>query len=261
VHYRRALETARRGQLLSENITALFGKLGGALQLAGRYQEASDNYDAMREFGRERGDRSIEMSALMEKAPIYSIFTSLHNPPYSAQLLIEALEISEELGDQAAQARLNWNLMLNYLYSKRLDEALEHGQLALQLARANDNTENLAYVLNDLCRLYTCRGEFDKAYEVIRQARALWVQLNNEVMLADSFGSEAEAHFNAGEFDRSLECSQQALEITERIRNPWGQTYDLMLMSFVHLERGELGRALELPYRSSFMMKRLLMSA
>ena len=30
-------------------------------------------------------------------------------------------------------------------------------------ARVYDR-EQLAFVLNDLCRLYTCRGEFEKAY-------------------------------------------------------------------------------------------------
>jgi tetratricopeptide (TPR) repeat protein len=69
-------------------------------------------------------------------------------------------------------------------------------------------------------------------------------------MLADSFGSEAEAHFNAGEFDLSLERSQQALEITEKIENLWGQSYDRMLMSFVLFERGELGLGIQLAEQS-----------
>ena len=40
-------------------------------------------------------------------------------------------------------------------------------------------------------------------------------------MLADSFGSEAEATYNAGEFSRSLENSEQALQISEKIKNVW----------------------------------------
>ena len=165
-------------------------------------------------------------------------------------MLVQALEISREIEDRAAQARISWNLMLTYLFSKRPDQALEHGQLALRLARASDNREQLAYVLNDLCRLYTCRGEFEKAYAVIQEARELWRVLDNQVMLADSFGSEAEARFNAAEFDRSLECSRQALQITEKIENLWGQSYDQMLMAFVLFERGELGDGIQLAERS-----------
>ena len=85
---------------------------------------------------------------------------------------------------------------------------------------------------------------------MIGEARDLWRLLNNEVMLADSFGSEAEAHFNAGQFDLALECCQQALQITEKIGNLWGQSYDRMLMSFVLFERGELGGGIQLAEQS-----------
>jgi tetratricopeptide (TPR) repeat protein len=140
--------------------------------------------------------------------------------------------------------------MLNYLFSKHPDQALEHGQVALHLARESGDREQLAYVMNDLCRLYTCRGEFEKAYAAIEEARGLWRALENQVMLADSLGSEAEARLNAGEFARSLECSQKALEITEKIENPWGQSYDRMLVAFVHFERGDLGQGIQLSEQS-----------
>ena len=249
-HFRRALEVARRDNSDLNQIRYLFSELGRVLELAGQYEQALKTYNELQAFGRERGDRSIEMAALMAKAPLYSIFTPLHNSSLSEQMLVQALEISREIGDRTAQARLRWNLMLNYLFSKRPDQALEHGQLALSLARQSDNLEQLAYILNDLCRLYTCRGEFKEAYAVIEEARGLWRSLDNQVMLADSFGSEAESRFNAGEFEQSFECSQRALQITEKIENLWGQSYDRMLMSFVLFETGELGRGIQLAEQS-----------
>jgi class 3 adenylate cyclase/tetratricopeptide (TPR) repeat protein len=249
-HFRRALEVARRGNSDLPQIRYLFSESGRVLELAGRYDQALDTYDAWQEFGRERGDRSIEMSALMAKAPLYSMFTPLHDSALSERLLVQAFDISQEIGDRAAQARLSWNLMLNYLFSKQHDKAMAHGELALRLARESGSRERLAYVLNDLCRLYTCRGEFEKAYTVIEQARELWRSLDNQVMLADSFGSEAEARFNAGEFDFSVERSRQALQITEKIHNLWGQSYDQMLISFVCFERGELGPGIQLAEQS-----------
>ena len=240
-HFSRALEVAHRIDIESKQIANLYTQLGSALELSGRHEEALQTYDAMQVFGQERGERSIELSALMAKATIYSTFTQLHNADLSEQTLIQALEISREIGDRDAQVRLHWNLMLNYLFSKRLDQALQYGELALALARGSDNREYLAFVLNDLCRLYTCRGEFEKAHKVIQEARELWISLDNQVMLADSFGSEAEAYFNAGEYNPSLEHSQQGLEICEKIDNLWGQSYDRMLMSFAYFESGQLG--------------------
>ena len=249
-HFGRALEVAKRDKNNEERTTKLYTQLGSVLELSGRYEQALQNYDELQAFGRESGERSTEMTALMAKATIYSTFTRLHDSSLSEQLLIQALDISREIGDRATQAKLSWNLMLTYLFSKRPDQALEHGVLALSLARESDDREQLAFVLNDLCRLYTCRGEFEKAYDVIREARELWRALDHQVMLADSLGSEAEARFNAGEFGQALKCSQEALQITEKIENLWGQSYDRMLMSFVYLEIGQLGTGIQLAEQS-----------
>jgi class 3 adenylate cyclase/tetratricopeptide (TPR) repeat protein len=249
-HFSRALEVARHYGNNAEQITKLYTQLGSALELSGRYEQALQNYDDMQTFGRKSGERSTEMAALMAKATMYSIFSGIHDSSLSEQLLVQALDISLEIGDRAAQAKLSWNLMLTYLFSKRPDQALEHGELALSLARESDDREQLAFVLNDLCRLYTCRGEFEKAYEVIQEARELWRMLDHQVMLADSLGSEAEARFNAGEFKQALKCSQDALQITEKIENLWGQSYDRMLMSFVYLEIGQVGIGIQLAEQS-----------
>ncbi len=250
-HFRRALDVARRLKVNANQIKQIFNQLGQVLELSGRYEQALAVYDHMQSFGSEHGDRSVEMSALMAKATIYSIFSQIHNPDLSAKLLLEALAISHELGDRAAQTKLSWNLMLNNLFSKRFDEALKHGETALALARDLGDSEQLAFVLNDLCRLYTCLGRFEDAYIVIQEARSLWIEQNNEVMLADSLGSEAEAAYNAGEFARAFENSRQALQISERIKNFWGQSYDRMLMTFVLLQQGQLGKAIPLGERST----------
>ena len=249
-HFSRALEVAKRNGNESKLITKLHSQLGSALELSGRYEQALQNYDGMQAFGRERGERSIEMAALMAKATIYSIFSRLHDSSLSEQLLVQALDISREINDRTTQAKLSWNLMLTYLFSKRPDQALEHGNLALSLARESDDREQLAFVLNDFCRLYTCRGEFEKAYVVIQEARELWRALDHQVMLADSLGSEAEARFNAGQFELTLKCSQEALQITEKIDNLWGQSYDRMLMAFVYFEVGKLGSGIQLAEQS-----------
>src|SRR5690349_7728463 len=168
-------------------------------------------------------------------------------------MLIQALEISSEIGDRAAQARLNWNLMLNYLFSKRLGQALRHGELALAAARDLDNRELLAFVLNDLCRVYTCLGKFEKAYAVVREARDLWRVLDNQPMFVDSLGSEAEARFNAGDYDNALMRSTEALHMSEKIGNLWGQAYNRMLIGFVKIDRGEIGQAIQLSHEAILM--------
>ena len=251
IHFRRALEVAKRTKANSEEIISLYTQLGSVLELSGLFEAALGTYEEMHIFGHEHGDRRTEMKALMAKATIYSIFSQLHNSALSEQMLIEALKISREIEDRVTQAKLNWNLMITYLFSKRLDESLRHGEVALALARDSKDREQLAFVLNDLCRLYTCRGEFEKAHASIQEARELWKSLDHQVMLADSLGSEAEAYFNAAEYERSLEYSQQGLQICEQINNLWGQSYDLMLISFAYFANGQLGRGIQSAERSA----------
>jgi len=246
VHFSRAIDVAKRYGNDNLQIASIFTQLGHVLELAGQHQQALEIYDEMLALGRSKNERSIELNALMSKATIYSIFSQLHNSALSEQMLIQALEISAEIGDRAAQARLNWNLMLNYLFSKRLDQALQHGELALTAARDLEDREQLAFVLNDLCRVYTCLGNFEKAYAVVREARDLWSVLDNETMFVDSLGSEAEARFNAGDYNKALECSTEALQMSEKIGNLWGQAYNRMLIGFVQMDRGEIGQAVQL---------------
>ncbi|MBI2333594.1 MAG: hypothetical protein HYU84_15800, partial [Chloroflexi bacterium] len=248
-HFRRALEVAKRTNAKPDQIFNLHTQLGSVLELSGKFQQALENYDEMLALSVERHDRAMELSALMAKATVYSTFTQVHDSEMSEKMLLQALEISQEIGDLSAQSRLNWNLMLSYLFSKRLDQSLQYGEAALTLARKSENTEYLAFVLNDLCRLYTCRGEFEKAHNSIREARELWKSLDNQVMLSDSFGSESETYFNSGKNEQSLECSLHALQISEKIENTWGQAYERMLISFVYFETGQFGKGIQFAER------------
>ena len=246
IHYTRALETA---QLIGSEmglIAKLYGQLGSVLELSGRYEEALANYDDMETFARTHTARSMEMNALMAKATLYSTFTQLHNSELSEKTLLQVVEISHEIGDRLSEARLHWNLMLTYLFSSRISQATEHGELALLLARESGDREQLAFVLNDLGQLYMTKGEFQKSYDVLREARELWRALDNQPMLADNLATEASAHYNAGDYDESLELSKQALSMSDKMENLWGQAYDRMLMSFAHFDRGDIGEAIQL---------------
>lgn len=249
-HFSRALGVAKQNGNDSELIAKLHIQLGSALELSGRYEQALQNYESMQVFGREQEKDSIELSALMAKATIYSTYTSLHDSALSEQALILALELSNKIGDRAAQVKLNWNLMLTYLFSSRVPQALRHGELALPLARELGNRESLAFVLNDLCRVYVCLGKFEEAHLVVREARELWRLLDNQAMLADSFGSEAEAYCNEGDHAKGLECAFEGLRISEKIENLWGKAYNRMLASFIYFDMGEIAKAIQLSNES-----------
>jgi class 3 adenylate cyclase/tetratricopeptide (TPR) repeat protein len=243
-HYGRALETAASAGTEKALMAQLYPKRGGALELAGRHAEALANYVEMEQFAQASGDVHLELESLIARSVIYSIFTHMHNPALAEKMLVRALEMARQMRDQKTEAKLHWNLMLHYLFSKIVAKAVEHGVQALALARKSGDREQLAFVLNDLTRVYTCTGEFEKAYSGAREARALWQALDNQSMLADNLGAEAGARFNAGEYDQALELLGLSQQISETIGNLWGQSYNYLLMGFIYLDRGEVDRAL-----------------
>jgi tetratricopeptide (TPR) repeat protein len=169
----------------------------------------------------------------------------VHAPVQAQKLGDRALALARELGDKAAEAKILWSLSLAYFFDNRLAQAIECGELSLALARQLNHREQMAQTLNDLgsfCYMYS--GHIEQTKTALREATALWRELGNLPMLADSFSSASVAHIYAGEFDRALALSEEASEISESIDNIWGRSYRLWKLGIVFAEWGEWSRAL-----------------
>ena len=244
-HYSHAIEMARRNGAEKDQVAQLYLKCADALKADGHHELALENYVEMEVFAREQGDLMIELESLTARAVMYSIFTAIHNPPLAEEMLMRALAIAQQTGDPAIQAKLHWNLMLHYVFSKILDKGIEHGERGVALARAAGNHEQLAFLLNDLTRAYACTGDFEKGYAVVSEARTLWRALDNQAMLADNLGAESEVRFHAGEYDKALELVEEALQINQATGNLWGQAYDYLELGFVYTDRSEADKAIQ----------------
>jgi class 3 adenylate cyclase/tetratricopeptide (TPR) repeat protein len=245
-HFSHALETALRINSSHEQIKDLYTKLGQALELSGRYDEALENYSAMESYGLDQDIPSMQLAALLAKSTLYSTYTSLYDFELGEQLIHKALKLSKEIGDRATQVKLHWNLMVTYLFSNRVAQALEHGKHALPLARESGDCDQLAFILNDLGRVYACQGKFEQVYSVCKEARQIWGALENETMLADSLGAEASARFQAGDHTTALELLNQGLRLSEKNENLWGQSYSHWIMSLIHFDLGNIRYAMQI---------------
>ncbi len=246
MHFRRALETARRTGAATPQVAELFSKLGNVLELAGRYAEALSTYDDMQTFAREHHAPSMELNALMAKGTLYSTPTELRDPEMGEKTMLQAIELSGAVADLAVQTKLNWNMMLNYLHSRRLQPAFDYGQKALALARAAGDSDQLAFVLNDMGRVLICRGDFDGAFADIHEARDIWRAADNRVMIADNLGAEEEGQLALGNFDAMIALAREALEMCESLDNAWGKSYHRLLMGLAYFEKGEPWTAIRL---------------
>ena len=237
-HLSRALKVAKRVNVENEILTSIYSQLGSVYELSGRYERALETYRDMDETSSKRGDRSMELKVLMARATIHSTLTPMYDPALGESLLKQALDLSVEIQDVPSQAKLHWNLMLNYLFSNRMSEALEHLDPTVALARQVGDLDQLAFTLNDAGRVYQGIGEYERSFKVFNEANQIWQQLDNRVMLADNLGASALANYFAGNYDGALEFSDRAWEVSKQAENYWGQSYSRVSPGYIYLERG-----------------------
>jgi tetratricopeptide (TPR) repeat protein len=228
--YGKALALSAQTTIDRDRLVHLYTKSGGILQLLGRHDEAVARYEEMEALGRERGDRAMELAALMSQATVFSTFTSRFDPARGESLSRQGLELARELEDPEAEATALWNLMLVMTFGEA-DYALatEYGEQAIAIARRHDLKERLAYTLNDISRDYIWAGQRDKAWAVLEESRALWRELGNMPMLGDNLQATADGHFMAGDYAKSVEAGEEGLEISLTPRNMWGEAGQITL--------------------------------
>lgn len=243
-HYTQALDLAKRLQGNSGGLLRMYSARGRAFELRGDYDRALANYDDMAAEAIARGDRRLELAALMALATVHATPTAKFDPVRAQELSERTLVLARELQDRQAEAKVLWNRMLLFRWTGRAAEAIQTGESAIEIAREFDLREQLAYTLNDIRELYLQTRQVDRARAAGAEALKLFRELDNKPMMIDNLiGSSGDAYF-AGRYDEALAVSANAFQLSQSIGNLWGQSYSLMNDGPIHLERGQIQEAL-----------------
>jgi tetratricopeptide (TPR) repeat protein len=255
MHYARAIEIAKREHLQSPNhpiaqssnllISNLYLHRGRALELNAQYDDALANYIEMETLARERGDRALQLAALMQRTTIHSTSTPKFDFALGEQLLAQCLELAQTLNDRAAEARILWNRMNLYRFSGHIPQSLECGERALALAREVGAREQLAFILNDMTHIYVGSRQPGLWQATLSEATALWRELDNRPMLADSLATASLYATMTGSYAEAIAASEEAFALSQTINNAWGKSYSLSFVGRAYWDRGDINRALE----------------
>ena len=244
-HYASAIEAARRLGTSDAALHHLYPSRGRALELAGRFDEAVDDYEEMRAFAEEKGDRAAVLEADMALATVYSTPNPRFDAARGRAVSEQTVSLARELGDRTAESKALWNLMnLNVFGGGDLHEAVEAGERSLALAREVSARQQMAFTLNDLWRPYAAIGDLRASRASLEEAGSLWRELGILPMLTENRASLASLYRLAGDDQEALALSLEAVRIAEEIGNLWGQSYGLMNVYGIYRDRGELGRAM-----------------
>lgn len=244
-HYTQALDIVKRLQENDGELLHIYSARGRAYELKGDYERALANYEDLAAEAISRGDRKLELAALMASATLHSTPTAKFDLPRAQELLEKALALAGELKDWNAEAKVLWLRMLLYRWTGRAAEAVRVGERAIEIARKFGLREQLAFTLNDIRESYIDTHQIERARAAGAEALALWRELDNKPMMIDSLIGSSADDYMAGNYDQALAVSAKAFQLSQAIGNLWGQSYSLMSDGPMYLDRGKIRQALE----------------
>ncbi|MEZ4518795.1 MAG: hypothetical protein R3C44_18920 [Chloroflexota bacterium] len=204
-HFSQAIDLALTAPntLDDDELANLFLRRGRIYELEGRYDVALENYEQLEQLGKERNSLTLELAGVAAQAVIYSTPNFRMDAERGGSQAARVLELAQILDRPDAEARGYWSLLLLHLNADiDINKAISYGERALQISREHDLREMQAYVLNDIGRAYGISGRMDDSVACFEQARALWVELGNEHMLADLLAISAQALMLSGRLKR-----------------------------------------------------------
>ncbi len=225
---------------------------GRAQELLGRHDLALRIYEQMQEAGRQAGNRQVELEALLRQTLLRSTANALFDPAQAEQLAARSVALAREVGDDVAEARILWGQVNLYRFTHRNQQALPLGEKALAIIRRRleigtpdrEVQELYAFLLNDMCHVYTWTGHPHLAGPALRESGALWRRLDNRAMLTDHLATAGLYLSLFGDVEPARTAAAEGVRIADAIHNPWGQSYSRSAASILHWHAGEMSQAL-----------------
>lgn len=144
--------------------------LANTLREMGEYQSALDNYEIAEQFWRElrpnvppaiiihnQGKTLLEMNRYQE----------------AEQLLLTSLDMSQEMGLPQGMYFNHFELSRLFLELDRNEEAVLHGEQALNLAKGSGSSSTLLNAQELMHKVYAAASRYIKAYEILRSNKIL----------------------------------------------------------------------------------------
>lgn len=245
-HYHQALDLLlEQDDCDPGTIRHVFERCGRALELQARYEEALALYDQMEQWAQQAGEGEAELASLLKRATIRSTANPLHDAALARQLLERAKKLSQELGDDAAEARILWTMVLvSTMNSGDAAEHLQWATEALTLAERAGEQELEAFILLDSWYPLSALGQLQVGLEHLKRAEAIWSRSRNLPMQAECNSRMCYSYTFLGEYSAAIEAGERAYQLGKLAGNLEAQAVACASAGQAYLNTGDLGRAL-----------------
>ena len=252
-HVERLAHHAVRGRAWNQAVTFL--RQAGAKAFA-----RSANRDAVAHYEEALGvqqhlpqSRTRDEDAIDLRFELRSALMVLGDFPRTLTVLREAQDLAKALGDTR---RLGWaaGYLSNLLWEMgEQDEAIGHGQEALDIAARLDDTALKYLALRYLGRCYHAIGQYRQGVEMFHRALTSVEPARSTAPPGRPNPSvNSSRHFAAlclmelGAFPEAIEYAETALSAVEGVDQAFNLAGSCAVLGYVHLRRGDVRKAIPL---------------
>ena len=223
---------------------ALYVGLGRAYELAEKWSQAQEIYQAMIAIAQSLGAAGMECLGLNHLATVY--LNGSQGLPQALALLEQARRLAEQNEDRRGLAETEWNLSLAAIRGLNANLACHHGEQALATARQLGHPQFVARCLNLLAYVYAQLRRWETVDRYATEASQIYAAAGDRVLEADSQRVVGWSQAFCGQPRQSLVTLQATLCFSQQIENLWGQAECAWRLAHTWRELGHYGHAISL---------------
>jgi predicted ATPase len=242
-HYTQALALAASGAIDAEAaaLSDLHIRRGRLYAQTGAIAQGQSDFKAALQVARTADDKTAELQAL------YALGSYGWATDYQAALwmLEAALPLAETLDDIASQVRILSRMSILYTNRLQLDQAFDHGQRALVLARELGDQRILALAMDSIEVAAAFVGDFATLDEIAPQLVALHRGHHDLWYLQFALYQGCYVPMGVGQWDDAIAQLEEVLAINRRIGDRASEPVYESTLAWVHRNRGAYEQALQ----------------
>jgi CHAT domain-containing protein/Tfp pilus assembly protein PilF len=249
---KKAVEVYRRAVALAEpfaierSAPILFG-LADTLTNTGDYEEAHKLLSTTVEVTHKSGDLHLSSNAIEDLA-IVLIFTG--KPSDSLPLHDEAMVEAKKTRDNLSVAVIEGDIGLSYQAMGDFVSALRYYEQAYNAKRSLSDRKEEAGTLQNICNIFSSRGELGKARDCFRRSLELSRLVGDVSGEALALSSMADALTAVGQFQEARRYYERAIPMQEAAGDEASLAATLENLGLIYFQTSDYPKALELYNRS-----------
>ena len=168
----------------------------------------------------------------------------------SLENYLNALQISEELGDNTGTAEILNNIGVLYDYQNDADNALEYYGKSLKILEITGDKFGIATLLNNMGFVCNYKKQTEKAIEYYKKSLAIRIEINDKKGIGESYNNIGSIYKDNSVFDKAFEYLNKGLQFREEAKDKKGVANSYKNICDLYLRQKKYPLALEFAQKS-----------